>query len=53
MEGRPPPKHAAILYADVAEPSQLTGEDEDATHRTLNEHLDPRVSVVSSAQHVS
>lgn len=37
---RLPRKLAAILYADVAEYSRLTGEDEDATHRTLTEYLD-------------
>ncbi|NIM28455.1 MAG: hypothetical protein GTO67_17120, partial [Gammaproteobacteria bacterium] len=37
---RLPRKLAAILYADVAEYSRLTGEDEDATHRTLSEYLD-------------
>ena len=35
-----PRKLAAILYADVAEYSRLTGEDEDATHRLLSEYLD-------------
>ena len=43
MEDRLPRKLAAILYADVAGYSRLTGEDEDATHRTLSEYLD-RVS---------
>jgi adenylate cyclase len=33
-------KLAAILYADVAGYSRLTGEDEDATHRTLTAYLD-------------
>lgn len=33
-------KLAAILYADVADYSRLTGEDEDATHRRLSEYLD-------------
>ncbi len=37
---RLPRKLAAILYADVAGYSRLTGEDEDATHRTLSEYLD-------------
>ena len=37
---RLPRKLAAILYADVAEYSRLTGEDEDATHRRLSEYLD-------------
>lgn len=37
---RLPRKLAAILYADVAGYSRLTGADEDATHRTLRNHLD-------------
>ncbi len=38
MESEPlPRKLAAILYADVAGYSRLTGEDEDATHRRLSE----------------
>ena len=37
---RLPRKLAAILYADVAGYSRLTGEDEDATHRQLSEYLD-------------
>ena len=40
MEDRLPRKLAAILYADVAGYSRLTGEDEDATHRVLSEYLD-------------
>jgi adenylate cyclase len=40
MGDRLPRKLAAILYADVAGYSRLTGEDEDATHRTLIEYLD-------------
>jgi len=40
MGDRLPRKLAAILYADVAGYSRLTGEDEDATHRTLSEYLD-------------
>ncbi len=40
MEERLPRKLAAILYADVAGYSRLTGEDEDATHRRLREYLD-------------
>ena len=40
MEGRLPRKLAAVLYADVAGYSRLTGDDEDATHRTLNKYLD-------------
>ncbi len=31
---------SAILYADVAEYSRLTGEDEERTHRTLSASLD-------------
>ena len=37
---RLPRKLAAILYADVADYSRLTGEDEDATHRRLRDYLD-------------
>jgi adenylate cyclase len=40
MEERLPRKLAAILYADVAEYSRLTGEDEEGTHRLLSGHLD-------------
>jgi adenylate cyclase len=40
MEDLLPRKLAAILYADVAGYSRLTGEDEDATHRILTEYLD-------------
>jgi TolB-like protein/class 3 adenylate cyclase/Flp pilus assembly protein TadD len=40
MEGRLPRKLAAVLYADVAGYSRLTGQDEDATHRRLREYLD-------------
>ncbi len=35
-----PRKLAAILYADVAGYSRLTGKDEDTTHRRLSECLD-------------
>ncbi len=35
-----PRKLAAILYADVAGYSRLTGEDEEGTHRTLSTYLD-------------
>ena len=38
--GRLPRKLAAILYADVAGYSRLTGEDEDSTHRVLSDYLD-------------
>ncbi len=40
MADRLPRKLAAILYADVAGYSRLTGEDEDATHKTLSAYLD-------------
>ncbi len=40
MDERLPRKLAAILYADIADYSRLTGEDEDATHRRLSEYLD-------------
>jgi TolB-like protein/tetratricopeptide (TPR) repeat protein len=40
MDERLPRKLAAILYADVAGYSRLTGEDEDTTHRLLSEYLD-------------
>ncbi len=40
MNDRLPRKLAAILYADVAEYSRLTGEDEDSTHLVLSEFLD-------------
>lgn len=33
-------KLAAILYADVAGYSRLTGEDEEGTHRRLSTYLD-------------
>ena len=40
MEDRLPRRLVAILYADVANYSRLTGENEDATHRTLSLYLD-------------
>lgn len=40
MNDRLPRKLAAIVYADVAGYSRLTGADEDETHRTLSEYLD-------------
>ncbi|MFV2045562.1 MAG: adenylate/guanylate cyclase domain-containing protein, partial [Anaerolineales bacterium] len=43
-----PRKLAAILYADVAGYSRLTGADEDATHRALSEYLDLISSIVGS-----
>ncbi|MFQ5756341.1 MAG: haloacid dehalogenase type II [Acidiferrobacterales bacterium] len=45
---RLPRKLAAILYADVAGYSRLTGEDEDATHRQLSEYLDLISATVES-----
>ncbi len=39
MEERLPRKLAAILYADVAGYSRLTGADEDATHRWKDSSL--------------
>jgi len=48
VKDRLPRKLAAILYADVAGYSRLTGEDEDATHRTLSEYLDRISSVIES-----
>lgn len=41
-------KLAAILYADVAGYSRLTGEDEERTHRTLSNHLDLFANVVGT-----
>ena len=38
--GRLPRKLAAILYADVAGYSRLTGKDDDGTHRRFCKHLD-------------
>ncbi len=40
MEDCLPRKLVAILYADVAEYSRLTGDDEDTTHRVLSAYLD-------------
>jgi len=40
VKDRLPRKLAAILYADVAGYSRLTGEDEEGTHRQLSEFLD-------------
>ncbi len=48
MEECLPRKLAAILYADVAGYGRLTGEDEDATHRTLGDYLDRISSVIES-----
>ena len=40
MDERLPRKLVAILYADVANYSRLTGVNEDTTHRALSEYLD-------------
>ena len=50
MDERLPRKLAAILYADVAGYSRLTGDDEDATHRRLADYLD-LVSATVQAHH--
>jgi adenylate cyclase len=41
-------KLAAILYADVAGYSRLTGEDEEGTHRTLSAYLDAIAGAVEA-----
>ena len=48
MKDRLPRKLAAILYANVAGCSRLTGEDEDAAHRTLSQYLDLIASTIES-----
>jgi len=48
MDERLPRKLAAILYADVAEYSRLTGDDEDATHKALSEYLDLLTQTIKS-----
>lgn len=50
MEDRLPRRLAAILYADVAGYSRLTGQDEDATHRVLSEYLDLITDMIVSQQ---
>ncbi len=45
MEERLPRKLAAILYADVAGYSRLTGEDEDGMHRRKDSS--PRLNCIS------
>ena len=50
MDDRLPRKLAAILYADVAGYSRLTGDDEDATHRTLSEYLDLVAQTIESGR---
>jgi adenylate cyclase len=46
VEERLPRKLTAILYADVAGYSRLTGEDEEGTHRTLRAYLDRISSII-------
>jgi adenylate cyclase len=41
-------KLAAILYADVAGYSRLTGEDEDGTHRVLSAYLDAFAAAIQA-----
>jgi adenylate cyclase len=48
MNDRLPRKLVAILYADVAGYSRLTGENEDATHRILTEYLDLIATTIES-----
>jgi len=50
MEEKLSRKLAAILYADVAEYSRLTGEDEEGTHRRLSEYLDAFTSEIGNKQ---
>ena len=53
MGDRLPRKLVAILYADVAGYSRLTGADEDATHRRLSEYLDLIAVSIESHEGVS
>lgn len=46
MEDRLPRKLAAILYADVAGYSRLTGADEEGTHRRLSAYLDAITALI-------
>jgi len=48
MDKHLPRKLAAILYADVAGYSRLTGRDEDQTHQQLNAGLDKLTSVITA-----
>ncbi len=50
MEEKLSRKLVAILYADVAEYSRLTGEDEEGTHRRLSEYLDAFTSEIGKKQ---
>jgi len=48
MDKHLPRKLAAILYADVAGYSRLTGQDEDKTHQQLNEGLNKLTETISA-----
>jgi class 3 adenylate cyclase/tetratricopeptide (TPR) repeat protein len=43
-----PRRLTAVLYADVAEYSRLTADDEDSTHRLLSESLDLFAALISA-----
>lgn len=45
-----PRKLTAVLYADVAGYSRLTGEDEEGTHRLLSEYLDLISAAIATHQ---
>lgn len=47
---RLPRKLAAILYADVAAYSRLTGDDEEGTHRQLSKYLDLIACKIEASQ---
>ena len=47
MEDELARKLAAIFYADVADYSRLTGDDEEATHRHLSQYLDILSNLIS------
>jgi len=47
VQDRLPRKLASILYADVAEYSRLTEEDDEGTHRALGQYLDVITSLVA------
>lgn len=44
-----PRKLAAVLYADVAEYSRLTGQNEEGTHQRLSAHLDLMSAQIDSS----
>ncbi|MDX1428805.1 MAG: adenylate/guanylate cyclase domain-containing protein [Rhodothermales bacterium] len=48
MSNRLQRKLAAILYADVAGYSRLTGEDEEGTHRLLGSYLDALTAIIEA-----